>query len=122
LVYRSSDCVKVIQDTLGDALYFSRSPLPWNKGHFDDTCWPMLHLGVYCFQRPYLWPYKPDRPQCYLARAENLEQLQMLWHRVAIRVGEIEMPHQGINTYEDYIAFVSRNREEPACVSTKTAF
>ncbi|TAN50196.1 MAG: 3-deoxy-manno-octulosonate cytidylyltransferase [Methylococcaceae bacterium] len=106
--------VKVVLDQDGYALYFSRAPIPWDRGGFADESAPLSggypyyrHIGLYAytvnFLRRYVaWP--PSR----LEHVEALEQLRILWHGEAIRVLPVEqVPEAGVDTLED-LARVAR--------------
>jgi 3-deoxy-manno-octulosonate cytidylyltransferase (CMP-KDO synthetase) len=79
--------VKVVVDAAGDALYFSRTPIPSARaGEPPPAFWK--HIGLYVYRREFLlrvatWPPTP------LERAESLEQLRVLEH--GFRIGTIEM-------------------------------
>jgi 3-deoxy-manno-octulosonate cytidylyltransferase (CMP-KDO synthetase) len=82
--------VKTVLDFDGNALYFSRAPIPWVR----DTAGKVLarhlkHLGLYVFQRDALLEY-PTLPQGDLERIEQLEQLRWLENGWKIRVAEVE--------------------------------
>lgn len=105
-------CVKVVFDRQGRALYFSRSPIPhprtWedvllhgNPPHFHQ------HVGLYAYRREFLLQLA-DMPQCRLERIENLEQLRVLDAGHSILVGVVDEPTFGIDTAEDYRAFLQR--------------
>jgi 3-deoxy-manno-octulosonate cytidylyltransferase (CMP-KDO synthetase) len=109
--------VKVVTDTKGDALYFSRSPIPFYR---DDDAPPhakrkdgapryLKHLGLYGFTPDFLQTYAGLAPTP-LERAESLEQLRALenGHRIAVFLAEYR--GQEVNTPEDYAAFVKRYR------------
>ncbi|MBN1884023.1 MAG: 3-deoxy-manno-octulosonate cytidylyltransferase [Candidatus Krumholzibacteriota bacterium] len=73
------DVVKAVVDARGDALYFSRAPVPSGKGAF------LRHVGVYAFRRSFLFRYG-GLPRGPLERREGLEQLRALENGVSIRV------------------------------------
>jgi 3-deoxy-manno-octulosonate cytidylyltransferase (CMP-KDO synthetase) len=82
--------VKTVVDFDGNALYFSRAPIPWVR----DTGSKILvrhmkHLGLYVFQREALLEY-PTLPQGELERIEQLEQLRWMENGWKIRVAEVE--------------------------------
>jgi 3-deoxy-manno-octulosonate cytidylyltransferase (CMP-KDO synthetase) len=82
--------VKTVLDFDGNALYFSRAPVPWVR----DTATKiqvrhLKHLGLYVFQRDALLEY-PTLPQGELERIEQLEQLRWLENGWKIRVAEVE--------------------------------
>lgn len=81
--------VKTVLDFDGNALYFSRAPIPWirdtqQKVHVN--YWK--HLGLYVFQREALLEF-PTLPQGELERIEQLEQLRWLENGWKIRVAEV---------------------------------
>lgn len=93
--------VKTVLDFDGNALYFSRAPIPWVR----DTAGKiqvrhMKHLGLYVFQRDALLEY-PTLPQGELERIEQLEQLRWLENGVKIRVAEVEHDAVSVNVPED---------------------
>jgi 3-deoxy-manno-octulosonate cytidylyltransferase (CMP-KDO synthetase) len=86
--------VKVVADSRGMALYFSRLPIPSSgAAHFK-------HIGLYVYQRDFLLGY-PDLPVGPLERAERLEQLRALENGFKIHVAETEYDSIGIDTPED---------------------
>ena len=95
---------KIVCDTKGFALYFSRSVIPFVRGtersewlgHF-----PFLkHLGIYAYRREVLRDIT-KLPQSPLEIAESLEQLRWLQNGYRIRVGETDVETVGIDTPED---------------------
>jgi 3-deoxy-manno-octulosonate cytidylyltransferase (CMP-KDO synthetase) len=82
--------VKTVLDFDGNALYFSRAPIPWVRdtgGHVQAR--HLKHLGLYVFQRDALLEY-PTLPQGELERIEQLEQLRWMENGWKIRVAEVE--------------------------------
>src|SRR6266851_1797557 len=68
--------VKTVLDFDGNALYFSRAPIPWVRDTAGkDLARHLKHLGLYVFQRDALLEY-PTLPQGDLERVEQLEQLR----------------------------------------------
>lgn len=111
-VLEDPSCVKVVFNGRGRALYFSRSPIPhareWREellaaepAHF------YLHIGLYAYRRDFLLRLA-SLPRTPLEKLENLEQLRVLEHGYSIGVGVVEEPTVGIDTAEDYRAFVLR--------------
>ena len=99
--------VKVVSTLAGDALYFSRSAIPFART--EGVVAPRLHLGVYGFRRDVLERFATSDPTP-LERAEGLEQLRLLEHGISLRV--LEWPHAfaGIDTRKDYDAFLERHQ------------
>ena len=82
--------VKAVLDFDGNALYFSRAPIPWVRDTMNKIQVRHLkHLGLYVFQREALLEY-PTLPQGELERIEQLEQLRWLENGWKIRVAEVE--------------------------------
>lgn len=94
--------VKVIFDTQGDALYFSRSPLPYLR---NPDAWPRSyrHLGIYGFQRSFLFQFVAWPPS-RLEQTESLEQLRALENGARIRVVLTDELSPGVDTPEQAAA------------------
>lgn len=103
--------VKVVCDLSGHALYFSRSRIPFDRdGKRAEASRPLRHIGVYVYRVAFLRQYAlmASTP---MERAEQLEQLRVLEHGHAIAVARVTAGHAGIDTAEQYAAFVERWRE-----------
>lgn len=100
--------VKVVLDAQGDALMFSRAPLPWHRDGFarDTQVMPadyhaLRHIGIYAYRRDFLLQY-PLLSLSPLETIEALEQLRALWHGFRIAVHCIQQaPAAGVDTPED---------------------
>lgn len=107
--YLSPNVVKVVCDDRGRALYFSRSPIPMVRdGEPDFTSKSMAflqHLGVYAYRREFLLRIAKTPPHP-LELTEKLEQLRVLGTGGTIQVGRVAHAHRGVDTPEDYEAFV----------------
>ena len=111
--WKSPSVVKVVQDSRGTALYFSRAPIP-GRGHGAP---PMRaadlparrHIGVYAF-RPAVLARCAALAPSMLEQAESLEQLRWLEAGERISVVSASRAPAGIDTREDYAAFVARCR------------
>jgi 3-deoxy-manno-octulosonate cytidylyltransferase (CMP-KDO synthetase) len=99
--------VKVVRALDGKALYFSRAPIPWAKERGAGTALPLRHIGVYGFSLETLLAV-PDLPSSGLAETESLEQLRFLENGIAIDVLDAHGDPRGIETRQDYDAFLSR--------------
>tara|TARA_B100000686_G_C16774920_1_gene967759 strand:+ start:526 stop:1314 length:789 start_codon:yes stop_codon:yes gene_type:complete len=106
---------KVVTDTKGFALYFSRAPIP-----FDRDCWGKIfvknsledinieaveiykHIGIYGYSRLFLQKF-PDLPRSRLEEYERLEQLRILDQGVSIKVIETRFDSIGVDSPEDMI-------------------
>jgi 3-deoxy-manno-octulosonate cytidylyltransferase (CMP-KDO synthetase) len=80
------NAVKVVTALSGNALYFSRSLIPYPRDRSAPAA-PKLHLGLYAFRRPFLFEYAAFAPTP-LEQAESLEQLRALENGYTIRVIE----------------------------------
>ena len=100
--------VKVVCNTIGDALYFSRSPIPYNR-QLGKCISTLHHLGIYAYRRDFLENYK-NLPNSDLEQIEQLEQLRILDVGYRIRVELVNEAFPGIDTKEDYDSFVRRSR------------
>jgi 3-deoxy-manno-octulosonate cytidylyltransferase (CMP-KDO synthetase) len=107
--------VKVTVDGRGMALYFSRSLIPYPRDTsgrpLDPQRW-RLHLGIYAYRRSFLLDLA-RLPPTPLEQAERLEQLRVLENGFSILVGLVEKAVVGIDSPEDYAAFVRRIRLSP---------
>ena len=106
-------CVKVVVDANGLAMYFSRSPIPYLRetgGAVDRPSRWLLHLGVYAFRVDTLRSVTAEGgiEPSPLETAESLEQLRWLEHGLPMTVVVVAHPFVGIDTPEDYAAFVTR--------------
>jgi len=88
--------VKVVADARGDALYFSRSPIPNGAGGGA----AFVHVGLYAFRRDFLLRFAA-LPQTPLELAESLEQLRALEHGHRIRTVVTEHHSIGVDTPDD---------------------
>jgi 3-deoxy-manno-octulosonate cytidylyltransferase (CMP-KDO synthetase) len=92
--------VKVVRDVDGNALYFSRSPIPHGAAAEGSHVQPLHHLGLYAYTRETLLRLATLEPTP-LEQQERLEQLRALEHGVRIRVVETGRPLLEINTPAD---------------------
>jgi len=92
---------KVVLDFDGNALYFSRAPIPWvrDTDHRVHARY-LKHLGLYVYQREALLEF-PTLPQGDLERVERLEQLRWLENGWKMRVGEVEYDSVSVDVPED---------------------
>lgn len=102
--------VKVVTDCRGRALYFSRSPIPFDRD--GDGVRPLKHVGLYVYRAGFLRRYV-RLPATPLEHTEKLEQLRVLEHGHSIGVAVAEAHHVGIDTRAQYDAFVARWRAGP---------
>lgn len=91
--------VKVVTNHEGDAIYFSRYPIPYYRGQAAPPV-HFKHIGLYVYRRDFLLGY-PALPVGPLEQAERLEQLRALENGCRIRVVETEYDSVGVDTPED---------------------
>lgn len=119
--------VKVVVDAAGRALYFSRSLIPYprdTQGRVEDPSRWLLHLGVYAYRMSFLQSYsslsKPsiaDACAIHAGQLEDIERLEQLramaWRDAdgGIAVAIVDKAAPGVDTPEDYAAFLKRNKE-----------
>jgi 3-deoxy-manno-octulosonate cytidylyltransferase (CMP-KDO synthetase) len=115
--WHNPNCVKVVCDAAGRALYFSRSPIPFVRdGRPDFAARPpcfLQHLGLYAYRRDFLLRLA-SLPPAPLEQAEKLEQLRVLALGHPIQVGVVGHAGLGVDTYEDYQRFVAVYRQSRA--------
>ncbi len=93
--------VKTVLDFDGNALYFSRAPIPWVRDRGGPVhARHLKHLGLYVYRRQALLEF-PTFPQGELEKIEQLEQLRWLENGWRIRVAETEHDSIGVDTPED---------------------
>jgi 3-deoxy-manno-octulosonate cytidylyltransferase (CMP-KDO synthetase) len=88
--------VKVVTNLLNEAIYFSRSPIPYQR----DAAEYFKHIGLYVYRREFLVDY-PDLTIGPLEKAEKLEQLRALENGYRIRVVNTDYESFGVDTPED---------------------
>src|ERR1035437_6693144 len=91
--------VKVVTNGAGDAIYFSRCAIPFDRETSGNTPY-FKHIGLYVYRRDFLLAY-PALPVGPLETAERLEQLRALENGFRIRVVETEYESLGVDTPED---------------------
>jgi 3-deoxy-manno-octulosonate cytidylyltransferase (CMP-KDO synthetase) len=99
--------VKVVLNTWGNALYFSRSCIPYLRDYALATPSELLthhrfwkHIGLYAYRRPALEQFSALQ-ESSLERAERLEQLRLLEAGIAIRCVEVEYESVAVDTIHD---------------------
>jgi len=111
--WRDPNCVKLVRDRMGRALYFSRSPIPYQRDGEPDLAKHrgmfLQHLGLYAYRRDFLLQLA-EEPPAPLEEIEKLEQLRVLAMGRKIAVGIVEHNSRGVDTPEDYRRFVEAYR------------
>lgn len=90
--------VKVVLDRYNDALYFSRSLIPYPRNAGKSKTFK--HIGIYAYRRQFLIDYAKMEPTP-LEQAESLEQLRALENGFKIRVIKSDCRFVGVDTEED---------------------
>lgn len=96
--YHQPSAVKVVTNLAGDALYFSRSLLPYPRVSTGQPVYK--HIGIYAYRRDFLLAYAKLSPTP-LERTESLEQLRALEHGYRIKVLITDFKAIGVDTPED---------------------
>lgn len=96
--YDEPSAVKVILNKRNDAMYFSRSLIPYPRHDFVNT--PLKHIGIYAYRRQFLLDYAKMEPTA-AEQTESLEQLRALENGFAIRVITTNKRFVGVDTPED---------------------
>jgi 3-deoxy-manno-octulosonate cytidylyltransferase (CMP-KDO synthetase) len=98
--WHNPNVVKVVCDGRGDALYFSRAPIPWPRDGSAPPAQSRRHIGVYAYRRDFLLRFARLEPGV-LEALEKLEQLRALERGFRIRVVASVAPSLEVDTAED---------------------
>jgi 3-deoxy-manno-octulosonate cytidylyltransferase (CMP-KDO synthetase) len=94
---KNENVVKVVKDVNGNALYFSRSDIPFERV---DTNFKFKHIGLYCFKYDFLEKFvNMDRTPYEIS--ESLEQLRILENGYKIKCVEVDYNSIGVDTESD---------------------
>ncbi|HYN14656.1 MAG TPA: 3-deoxy-manno-octulosonate cytidylyltransferase [Terriglobales bacterium] len=93
------NAVKVVTDSAGRALYFSRAAIPYDRDRSGQPRY-FKHLGFYAYRKPALERFC-SLPESSLERSERLEQLRFLENGIAIHVAETPYDTIGVDTEDD---------------------
>ncbi|GAB6077578.1 3-deoxy-manno-octulosonate cytidylyltransferase family protein [Hydrogenobaculum acidophilum] len=91
--------VKVVLDKDSNAIYFSRSLIPYKRNHVN-SIYPLKHIGIYAFRKSILETFI-KLPQSILEETEGLEQLRLLENGIPIRMVYTKNFYHGIDVEED---------------------
>ncbi len=97
---RNPHVVKCVVDVQGYALYFSRAPIPYDRGHAADKVKRYKHLGLYAYRKDFLMQYK-NWPKGILESAEELEQLRVLEQGFKIKTTLTDYESMAVDTPQD---------------------
>lgn len=109
--------VKVVTDSTGRALYFSRATVPFDRDHTQQAVY-YKHLGFYAYRKSALDQFV-NWPESQLERIERLEQLRFLENGVPIYVAETEYDTIGVDTEADLNRVEAILRETPTSGTAK---
>ena len=98
--FRNPTKVKVVCDAADNALYFSRSPIPYPRDIEGLPAGALRHIGIYAYRREFLLKFASLAPG-KLEQLEKLEQLRALENGYRIRVVASVSPQLEIDTAED---------------------
>jgi len=107
--------VKVVIDKDRNALYFSRSPIPYQRDE-EDTVIYYKHIGLYVFRKDFLMKF-PNMRHTNLEKAEKLEQLRILENGVKIKVIITKKDSVSVDTKKDIFElkkFINKHNINPA--------
>lgn len=101
--------VKCITDAAERAIYFSRSVIPYDRqaGGVGAVENYLRHLGIYAYRKDFLMTYTSLAPG-FLEQREKLEQLRAIENGYTILTARVEKAWDGVDTQEQYQAFVKR--------------
>lgn len=106
--FMNPNVVKVLLDKNGNAIYFSRAPIPFprdsmrqNLAALPQETPALRHIGIYAYRAGFLQRYA-EMSVSPLETIESLEQLRVLWHGfpIAVEVTQ-QVPAAGVDTQED---------------------
>lgn len=106
--FKNPNVVKVEVNARGEAMTFSRAPLPWPRDQFrkDDQRLPedfsaLHHIGLYAYRASFLKLF-PTLERAPIEALESLEQLRAMWHghKIAVAILKENLP-AGVDTEED---------------------
>ncbi|TKJ39432.1 MAG: 3-deoxy-manno-octulosonate cytidylyltransferase [Planctomycetes bacterium B3_Pla] len=101
------------RDETGRAIYFSRSPIPYDREEagVGNVRQYLRHLGIYAYRKQFLLEIT-TLPQTPLEKIEKLEQLRAIENGYPILVGKVQHTCDGIDTPEQYAEFVKRYKKK----------
>jgi 3-deoxy-manno-octulosonate cytidylyltransferase (CMP-KDO synthetase) len=106
---RNPNIVKAVLDKQGNALYFSRAPIPYPRDAFaqntplPDNVTVLRHIGIYAYRASFLRIYNQLAPAA-IEQTEALEQLRALWHgyKIGVTITQ-DAPPSGVDTETDLL-------------------
>ena len=103
--------IKVVIDRAGQAIYFSRAPIPYDResSGVGKARQYLRHIGIYAYRKEFLLKITAS-PQTPLEKTEKLEQLRAIENGYSILVGKVEHTCDGIDTPQQYAEFIARQK------------
>lgn len=99
-IAKDINIVKVVLDSKSNAIYFSRSIIPYNRDKMNNIYYG--HIGIYAFSAKSILEFC-NLSKSPLEEIEKLEQLRAIWHKKNILMIEVKSDSIGIDTHNDYI-------------------
>ncbi len=104
---RNPNIVKVVLDSHGNAMYFSRAPIPWPRDAYaqnqplPQNVDVLRHIGIYAYRASFLRAYGQLAP-APIEQVESLEQLRALYHgyKIGVTITQ-DAPPNGVDTEPD---------------------
>mmetsp|Transcript_11866 Transcript_11866/g.13682 ORF Transcript_11866/g.13682 Transcript_11866/m.13682 type:complete len:252 (+) Transcript_11866:52-807(+) len=104
VTFQDPNVVKAVKDVNGNALYFSRAPIPFQNSSQRKSF--LRHIGLYAYRRNFLLSYSKLQ-ESFLEDAEGLEQLRVLEAGEKIKIESVKGPcYPGVDTPNDLEAIV----------------
>jgi 3-deoxy-manno-octulosonate cytidylyltransferase (CMP-KDO synthetase) len=99
---KNENTAKIVTNQDGDAIYFSRLPIPYSRSRPESGVLPgvLKHIGMYAFRKDFLGKYCQHGPT-EIEQLEALEQLRALYIGAKIRVVKVQDESWGVDTPED---------------------
>lgn len=96
----SINSAKIVTNQKGEAIYFSRLPIPYSRTQRDGEFCNLQHIGIYAYRKPFLKSFCEAGP-CQMEKYEGLEQLRALYLGARIRVVPVDFKTQGVDVQDD---------------------
>jgi len=104
--------IKVVMNAKGEALYFSRNPIPAVDFASDDRVPVFKQVCVIPFSRKFLKKFY-NLPQTLLERAESIDMLRAVEHGLQINLVETDAETHAVDTFEDLILVENLMKDDP---------
>ncbi|MDZ4660369.1 MAG: 3-deoxy-manno-octulosonate cytidylyltransferase [Pseudomonadota bacterium] len=100
----NKNVVKVLINSVADAIYFSRLPIPFSRVNAESKSLAIVrkHIGIYIYRKSFLKKYC-EQPVTEIEKAESLEQLRALYMGERIHVVSTVYAGTGVDTAEDVV-------------------